>query len=242
MGLGDYMEKEEIKKENKKMDDKKFNKLVKTMAIGIILILITIIVTIVVLAYILSKNVGNMMLEKPIIYIYPEEEIGLNVKVGYPNKLTCTYPTYNNGWNVLAKPDGTLIDTATGRELYSLYWEGKGTVAVNMKEGFVVKGSEVQSFLEEKLKILGLTDKEAQEFIIYWLPRLQNNEYNYIRFAESNEINECMPLEFSEAPDTIIRVLMQFKGLDKYVYVEEQQLQTPKREGFTIVEWGGTEI
>lgn len=48
--------------------------------------------------------------------------------------------------------------------------------------------------MEEKLAILGLNDREAEEFIIYWLPKLQENEYNYTIFASMDEINENMPL------------------------------------------------
>lgn len=51
-----------------------------------------------------------------------------------------------------------------------------------------------------------------------------------------------MPLEFSIEPDTLIRVLMTYKGLDKLIDVEEQQLEIPERTGFVAVEWGGTEI
>ena len=52
-----------------------------------------------------------------------------------------------------------------------------------------------------------------------------------------------MPLEFSVQPDTIIRVGMIFKGLDGYKNVEEQALKpAPERNGFTVVEWGGTEL
>ena len=52
-----------------------------------------------------------------------------------------------------------------------------------------------------------------------------------------------MPLEFSIQPDTIIRVRMIFKGLDEYKNIEEQMLEpAPEREGFTVVEWGGTEL
>lgn len=35
---------------------------------------------------------------------------------------------------------------------------------------------------------------------------------------------------------------MQYKPLDKYIEVEEQELVTPERNGFIVVEWGGTEI
>ena len=111
-----------------------------------------------------------------------------------------------------------------------------------MSEGFVVEGKDTIKFLEEKLETLGLTDIEAEEFIVYWLPKLQENKYNYIRFATIEEINNYMPLEFSVEPDTLIRVLMQYKPLDEYIEVKEQELVTPERNGFTVVEWGGTEI
>ena len=90
--------------------------------------------------------------------------------------------------------------------------------------------------------MLGLTEKEAEEFIIYWLPILESNRYNYIRFADADEIEKNMPLKISERPDTVIRVLMTFKGLDEPVQVEEQKLTPAERSGFTVVEWGGTRI
>ena len=58
---------------------------------------------------------------KPIIYLYPETNTEISVKLGKAENITCSYPEYKNGWNVLANPDGTLIDTNTGRKLYSLY-------------------------------------------------------------------------------------------------------------------------
>ena len=181
--------------------------------------------------------------DKPIIYLYPQEEKEITVKLGYPEKLITSYPKYYlKGWRVLAKPNGNLVDVNTGRNLYSLYWEGKGTTNINLNEGFVIKGEESAKFLEEKLEILGLNERETEEFIIYWLPKLEANKYNFIRFATMQEINEYMPLEFSIEPDSIIRVFMQFKGLNEEITVKEQELQTPKREGFIAVEWGGTEL
>ena len=56
------------------------------------------------------------------------------------------------------------------------------------------------------------------------------------------EINENMPLELSEKPDTIIRILMQYKALNEYMDVKEQELIKAERTGFTVVEWGGTEV
>ncbi len=180
---------------------------------------------------------------KPIIYLYPKEETEITAELGYPDKITCSYPKYTTGWQVLARPNGDLIDLNTKRNLYSLYYESSNVVKFKVeKDGFIVKGTDVAEFLEDKLAILGLNEKEAEEFIVYWLPRLQENKYNYIRFATMEEINANMPLTFSTEPDTLIRVLMTYKGLNKPIDVQEQKLETPKRSGFVAVEWGGTEI
>ena len=179
------------------------------------------------------------MPEKPILYLYPEEETELTVTLGKPEELTCTYPAYNDGWHVTAYPDGTLVDDG-GRSYYALYWESRSTTPVSMADGFVVKGEDTASFFEEKLAVLGLNEREAQEFIVYWLPQMQNNQYNLIRFATADEIEQIMPLSFSVRPDTVIRVLMEYTPLDEPVDVPEQNLTpAPERKGFTAVEWGG---
>ena len=181
---------------------------------------------------------------KPIIYLYPENEIDVTVRLGAPEKITISYPKYNNGWDITAYPNGDLIDKSSGNKLYSLYWEGeRDTSKLDLATGFVVKSEDVANFLEEKLEILGLNYREKEEFIVYWLPKLEANKYNYIYFATEEDINSDMPLEFSIQPDTIIRVRMIFKGLDEYKNIEEQMLEpAPEREGFTVVEWGGTEL
>lgn len=178
---------------------------------------------------------------KPVIYLYPEFEMNVNVLLGEENELTCVYPFYDNGWDVFAKPNGDLVDLNTGRSQYCLYYEAIGQYETT-NEGFVIKGEESAAFLEEKLAVLGLSEREANEFIIYWLPRLEANEYNYIRFATMEEIDANMSLNITPAPDSIIRVVMLFKGLDEPIGVEEQVLETPERKGFTVVEWGGTEL
>jgi len=188
-------------------------------------------------------NPGKTSVDKPVIYLYPTEEKEISVKLLNAERITCSYPKYVDEWNVLAKPNGDLIDLDTGRNLYSLYYESESVEKFNVsQEGFVVKGEDSAKFLEEKLAVLGLTEREAEEFIIYWLPKLESNKYNYIRFATDEEINNNMPLEISPKPDTVIRVLMTFKGLENPIEVEEQKLDTPERKGFTVVEWGGTEI
>ena len=186
---------------------------------------------------------GPVPVYKPIIYLYPKEDTSISLKLKNPDLVTVSYPKYVNGWEVQAHPDGTLTDLSSGRELYSLYWEGKDGNYGMTDEGFVVEGDRTAEFLEEKLEILGLNARESEEFIIYWLPQLQYNKYNYIRFASMDEINDYMALDVSPQPNTIIRVLMLYKPLEKAIDVNEQQLNSaPSRDGFTLVEWGGSKL
>ena len=185
----------------------------------------------------------DVVVKKPIIYLYPEEEAEVQVKLGFPEDVTVSYPNYGDGWNVIAQPTGELKDIKTGRSLYALYYEGEiKTSSREMNEGFIVKGAEAAEFLEEKLTILGLNEREAEEFIVYWLPVLQANEYNFIRFEDAVFIDTQMPLAVSPTPESVIRVWMAFKGIEALIDTKEQELKTPSRNGFTVVEWGGTEI
>ena len=178
---------------------------------------------------------------KPVLYLYPEEETTVNVQLDYHGQLTTTYPAYEDGWTVTAHPDGTLTDPTTGRDYYCLFWEGISPVEYDFSEGFVVPGKETAAFLEETLATLGLTDQEANEFLIYWLPKMEGNPYNLIAFQDE-VYTENAALSISPAPDTLLRVFMAWKGLEEPVEVEPQVLTPTPRTGFTVVEWGGAEV
>ena len=193
--------------------------------------------------YYVNIYYGPSSIDKPIIYIYPSEEQEVNVTLLDKDLITCSYPKYKDEWRVLAKPDGELLDLVTGNKLYSLYYESKSKYDFKEEqEGFCVEKKDIANFLEEKLEVLGLNYKEKEEFIVYWLPKLEQHDYVYIRFASSEEIEKNMGLAIEPKPDTLIRVLMTWKGLDKKIEVKEQKLNSVSRTGYTIVEWGGTEI
>ena len=177
---------------------------------------------------------------KPVIYLYPEQKIEVSVKLTLDGELTCTYPAYGDGWTVAASPDGTLID-AKGQIYNYLYWEGKTSAQWDMSEGFCVKGEDTAVFLEDALDKLGLTRQEANEFIVYWLPLMEQNPYNIISF-QTDIYADAAQLEVNPVPDTLIRVFMAWQSVDSYVKLPEQKLTAPDRAGFTVVEWGGTEV
>ena len=175
---------------------------------------------------------------KPVIYLYPEQKMHVSVTLDYDGTLTCTYPEYHNGWNVTACPDGTLTDRK-GQSYNYLYWEGLTKMSYDFSEGFCVSGSETAEFLDKALSELGLTRKEANEFIVFWLPLMQENPYNIISF-QTDTYTDHARLTISPEPDTVIRVFMAYQPSNEEITMKPQLLTSTERTGFTAVEWGGT--
>lgn len=180
--------------------------------------------------------------EKPIIYFYPEEPTEISVEATLNGKFTCTYPDYGtDGWqNFTAYPDGRLI-FPDGKEYYALYWEGILNAEWDFSQGWCVRGEDTAAFLEWALAAQGLTAREANEFIIYWLPRMQNNPYNVISF-QSTAYTYSAVLEIAPSPDSLLRVFMTYYATDAKVDIPPQSFESFVRQGFTVVEWGGSEI
>ena len=190
---------------------------------------------------VLLTRCTDMKSEKPVIYLYPEQAQEVYVQLELDGEFTCTYPEYDNGWKVKAYPDGTLRDQVTGKEYNYLFWEGTSETEYDLSRGFVVEGKDTAGFLEEKLAYLGLNEKERNEFIVYWLPRMEDNKYNLITF-QGKAYTEHAKLKISPEPDSILRVFMVYKPLDKAIDIPEQELEPFEREGFTVIEWGGAEM
>ena len=178
--------------------------------------------------------------EKPVIYLYPETETRVTVKLDLSGELTCAYPAYDGGWTVTAAPDGTLTDEH-GRTYNYLYWEGEVANGFDFSKGFCVAGSDTAAFLEDALDRLGLTRREANEFLVYWLPRMQDNPYNLIAFQQE-AYTQSAKLTVSPQPDSVLRVFMAWKPLARPVDIPAQILPGFERRGFTLVEWGGAEV
>lgn len=180
--------------------------------------------------------------EKPVIYLYPSTKQQVSVKLTFDGKFTCTYPEYKDGWEVIAHPDGTIFNLGDEKEYAYLFWEGiQNNNRWDMTKGFVVAGKDTKEFLQEKLSLMGLTPKEYNDFIVYWLPRMQNNRYNLITFA-NDEYEQRVHLSIVPKPKSKLRVFMVYKPISKKIDIPPQQFTTFKRTGFSVVEWGGTEL
>jgi hypothetical protein len=189
------------------------------------------------LHYVYSGGCG-----KPVIYLYPEKTQNVSVQVTPTGGMTVSDPAYNGGWNVVADTQSNLLNLADQKTYPYLFWEGSGDSIYHMPErGFVVAKENIGSFFDEKLSQSGLIVKEIADFKEFWVPKMasENKPYYFVTFVDRKTIDTLAPLTITPKPDTVIRVLMDYKALDAPINVQGFDIKTPKRTGFVATEWGG---
>ena len=177
------------------------------------------------------------------IYLYPEKSMNISVQLNLKenNKFTNVYPKFNgnNTWNVIAKPNGDIL--IKNKTYPYLFWEAESYNSQETNEGFMINKENAEKFLEEKLDILGLNEKEKTDFITYWLPVLLRNKISLCSF-QTKKFFDTIELNVTPKPDSMIRIFLAIKKLDEPVNIKEQKLESVERKGFTVVEWGGSKL
>ncbi len=193
-----------------------------------------------------SIKIGSqIMVKKPVIYLYPSEKTDVTIAINFKGKLLTTFPKLNEKWNLTAYPDGKIFDKSTKRFYNSLFWDGCLTFSREnkiFKNGFVVSKENLTDFLIEKLESFGLNTSETNDFIQYWLPLLEQNETNCIRFLVNSDYDAISTNIISPKPDTNIRVFMEFYNVEKNAVLPAQTFGKVERKGFVLVEWGGADV
>lgn len=182
---------------------------------------------------------------KPVIYCYPEKDLPVTVTLLPKGELTFTYPEYGSGWNGIAHPDGST--TIGGRTYPYLFWEGTAddlSQLVDYSDGAVLSAGEVVPFLEEQLDAIGFNAKEKTDFITFWGPRMEASERGHAYFLFNKEYDAVAGLNVEPKPDAVFRVYLLWTPLGKEVELSPKPQVFPKmkRDGFHVVEWGGSEL
>lgn len=179
---------------------------------------------------------------KPVIYLYPTVATDVHVQVDI-DEFTKTIPDYgNNGWTVRAEPNGQLYNYADRTTYPYLFWEGKKKNGISVDQGFVVERKNLKKFLSESLDKMGLNTQEKADFTDFWYERMMKNTqpYFFISFLGTQDFNKVAPLTIEPKPDTLIRVFMYYHPMFTSISVRPQTLKSIPRNGFTVLEWGGT--
>lgn len=181
---------------------------------------------------------------KPVIYLHPETQTRVNVRVDVDAGLAVSYPPHGErGWTVDAQPDGTLRDVATGRRHEYLFWESESSdFAIDRARAHAVPSGESAKFLEHVCDRYALTDGECGDFVTYWLPELEKNPHNVIELVDEKRYAGYARLSVTPVPDTVIRLFMIFARSETPVAVGAPEIEQRRRDGFTVVEWGGANL
>lgn len=192
----------------------------------------------------------KIMVEKPVIYLYADAPLDVELTLVPRGDFIFTYPLYNDGWKVKVLGKGQI--EVNHKDYPYLFWESKqenlnflhdsnGSV-----EGYFINTDSTILFLENKLQSLGLNATEMTDFITYWAPRLIKKPFATVQFIIDEDYDrEIGQLKSSIKPDSQRRIFMIFKGSDFSTspnFLVEPTWNKFERSGFTRIEWGGAEF
>ncbi len=181
----------------------------------------------------------NFTLEKPNVYLYPESTMEIRVSVDFPQGgyITESIPDYNGGWKVTADSNGLI----NGKYTY-LYYESTQPETWQKMYGWFVKSNELEDFFVSDLQEIGFTKHEIDDFIEYWIPRLNNYAACLIYPQTEKDMDNLVELNINPAPDQLLRYYYYIKGLESASDIKpppEPQLSSDFiRDGFVVTEWG----
>ncbi len=177
---------------------------------------------------------------KPVIYLYPEKNTLVRVKVGI-EEFTKTIPDYGTeGWTVLARASGLLTNIADKLNYPYLFWEGTSSETMDAGTTWTLAKEDVSTKLPKALLAMGLNEKESRDFMEFWQPKLEAVTDPYIEFSFVGKevMDQIAPLTILPAPDQVLRLFMFYRGTTT-VGLAMPTYKHEARHGFTAVEWGG---
>ncbi len=226
----------------REVENKSKNGLMRYILIRVFWAVVTLLGVCLIIFFVVDRTPGDdaALIEKPVIYLYPERETEVRVELAIDGKMTASEPEYGGGWSVTACPDGT-IKTRDGGLYPWLFWEAEVEADFDISSGFCVRGEDCGAFLASVLSEIGLTDAEAEEFIGYWEPGMRSSPWVLISF-QKERYERLAQLRVSPEPQSVLRVFMAWKKLERPLELAPQTFEPFVRRGFTVVEWGGCEI
>ena len=188
----------------------------------------------------------QIILEKPVIYLYGQKEELFTLKVKTDAELKFTYPAYHNEWKGKTSEDGTIqIDNSN---YPYLFWDAAlpaEKLSPNWLNADQIEGSGVVTYLENRLTNLGFNEKEKTDFITYWGPRMLQMKVVQIVWLQDEQLDPIASLEITPAFKQN-RIYILFRETDAFME-QTLELKVPAlkpvdRSGNYLVEWGGIQV
>ena len=197
----------------------------------------------------LEKERQNYNVKKPVIYLYSDKDLNVNIQLDSRVSIDFTFPEYNDSWDVKVLEKSGI--SCKNKTYPYLFWDGSGDLNFekdecnNSLKGFFIESKDAISFLEEKLTALGLNATEQTDFITFWGPQMIQSKYVLVQFQTEEWYSENISsLLIEPKPDSQRRIYMLMKNYEDIpnLHLQEQSLKSFERSGFTVVEWGGSVI
>ena len=111
----------------------------------------------------------------------------------------------------------------------------------------IVQKEKVVTYLETELTAMGLNQKEITDFITFWGPGMEQYESVAIQFfIDEVYADKIATIKVAPTPNSSKRIYMIYTPITKEnrgQFVDVETKYEPfTRSGFTLIEWGGTEI
>lgn len=188
----------------------------------------------------------QIMVEKPVIYLYSETEQPFSLKIKTEADLQFTYPVYENGWNGTVSKNGTI--QINGSSYPYLFWDASLSVEslkLDWQNADKIPGTQAIGYLAGQLDQLGMNEKEKTDFITYWGPRMQQMKNIQILWIQDDAINSIASQDISPSFHQN-RVYLIFQEtsepIERTLTLKVNPVKPMNRSGNYLVEWGGIEI
>jgi hypothetical protein len=213
---------------------------------------------------------------KPAILLYPINDVNISISIKLDSAIwifSQLYPAPISSdntatsfavWNVRATKEEIIVYNK--QEYAYLFWDAitieKHNFKINLNNAFCTESIQIPNMLNKMLISYGLTVKERQDLITYWLNDLTSADYaicqiigsfekpkeiDKIKYLGDQYYNKAAILNFDSeikdnCPDVVLRIILLFSPSYRFVNYNYTgpEIQIPlKREGFWAVEWGG---
>jgi hypothetical protein len=168
--------------------------------------------------------------DAPNVYLYPEEPTMVRVSVESPRSITQSDPPYDQGWEVLAEPDGRLTGPFGERDF--LFYELISPLSrLQRTEGFCVEGPLALVSMEALMEEAGFLPDEIADFSAFW-----DAEFQSASVLTIYPQVDLPGLRIRPRPDHLLRLW--FAVRQGCQVVDEPEIPRVERTGFHAAEWG----
>ncbi|KAG8747576.1 hypothetical protein FRC11_012296, partial [Ceratobasidium sp. 423] len=186
---------------------------------------------------------------KPVIYLFsplPVSNIRVQLSLVKVWRFSAIYPPApinlppdeslggSITWTVDTRPDGSLFDRLTNREVSYLFWEAHtnprppvspttqftelvafdpARPTVHPSNSALLPFDKVTGYIDDALLAMELHTEARTSFITYWLPNLSKHTHIALRFLPQDQYEASAPFQITPAPEITTRVFMLFMGV-----------------------------